>query len=281
MATIVCVHGVGQQFRGEHTLKQEWLPALRDGLLRAGADLRSEEELRCVFYGDVFRKKVKKSVSLPPYAANDVDDEFEQELLLKLWQAVAAEENLPGPGAQTKAAAPRVVQRALNVLSRSAFFAEVAERALIFNLKQVRIYFDDPRCRQEVQSRVEGAITADARVMVAHSLGSVVAYEALCAHPTWPITTFVTLGSPLGIRHLIFGRKLVPAPQDGIGAWPGGVERWFNIADGGDPVALEKRLDPLFAGTVRDQLIYNGARAHDVSPYLTAAETGRAIATGF
>ena len=46
-------------------------------------------------------------------------------------------------------------------------------------------------------------------VIVAHSLGSVVAYEALCAHPEWPVRNLVTLGSPLGIRNLIFD-QLVP-----------------------------------------------------------------------
>ena len=50
--------------------------------------------------------------------------------------------------------------------------------------------------------------------MVGHSLGSVVAYEALCAHPEWPVRALVTLGSPLGIRNLIFDR-LVPAPAAG------------------------------------------------------------------
>jgi hypothetical protein len=55
---------------------------------------------------------------------------------------------------------------------------------------------------------------------------------------------------------------------------------WTNIADKGDVVALVKELRPLFGGDLQDQLVHNGSRAHDVSPYLTAAETGLAIIRG-
>ncbi|HKI19089.1 MAG TPA: hypothetical protein VKA15_14470, partial [Isosphaeraceae bacterium] len=81
------------------------------------------------------------------------------------------------------------------------------------------------------------------------------------------------------IRNLIFD-LLEPAPQTGIGAWPGSVQRWISIADGGDVVALVKDLRRGFGVNVENHLIYNGATAHDILPYLTAKETGDAIATG-
>jgi pimeloyl-ACP methyl ester carboxylesterase len=120
-------------------------------------------------------------------------------------------------------------------------------------------------------------MAADTRVVVGHSLGSVVAYEALCAHPQWPVHTFVSLGSPLGVRNLLFDR-LNPPPERGIGAWPGSIQSWVNIADRGDVVALVKRLRARFGDRVQDRMVDNGARAHDVGPNLTAQETGEAIA---
>lgn len=93
------------------------------------------------------------------------------------------------------------------------------------------------------------------------------------------VKTFITLGSPLGIRNIIF-EKLRPAPQKSKGVWPGQAERWVNIADRGDIVALEKQLATCFGSRVDDRLISNGARAHDVTRYLTAKETGDAIASG-
>ena len=45
-------------------------------------------------------------------------------------------------------------------------------------------------------------------------------------------------------------------------------------------VALKKELSPLFDDRVHDVLVYNGSHAHDATRYLTARETGIAIAEG-
>jgi hypothetical protein len=280
MSTIVCFHGLGLQEKGEDTLLSQWTPALRDGVRRAGGDPPDQDAVVMAFYGDIFRKKGTKSLGIPPYDETDVTEKLERELLQEWWlEAARVEEAVPGPDAETKLRTPRLVQRALYALSHSRFFASVALKLLIADLKQVQTYLLDDAVRAEVQDRVAEAVTEETRVIVAHSMGTIVAYEALCAHPEWPVRTLVTLGSPLGIRNLIFER-LRPAPEGGIGAWPEGLTRWSNVADGGDIVALEKKLRPRFSDRVYDHLIHNGARAHDASPYLTAEETGHAIAQG-
>ncbi|KVX08750.1 hypothetical protein WL02_27305 [Burkholderia ubonensis] len=281
MAKIVAVHGIGQQLKGENTLHAGWLPALRDGLTRAGRQLANDHDLVCPFYGDLFRPKGKSMD--PPYIASDVIDDQEAALLQAWWSAaVAVDPRIPGPDARTKAHTPQIVQRALYALSLLPFFKGVAEAAMIFDLKQVRLYMNDAALRAEVQSRVTSKVGEDTRVLVGHSLGSVVAYEALWAHPEWKVHTFVTVGSPLGIRNLIFD-YLHPAPHNEQGAWPGSAQRWVNISDRGDVVALVKDLGPLFSHpelSVSDLSINNGATAHDIAPYLTAEETGHAIAAG-
>jgi pimeloyl-ACP methyl ester carboxylesterase len=281
MPRIVGVHGIAQQFKGPNILHREWVDALRDGVQIAGRTPPPGEDLVCAFYGDLFRPPGMMAVGLPPYDAGDVTNRLEQDLLAAWWRGAAEAE--PGrvlsPDAQTMGRTPQLAQRALDALSRSKFFAGVAERALIADLKQVSAYFRDAAVRRAVAERVEGVVGDDTRVMIGHSLGSVVAYECLCAHPEWPVTTLVTLGSPLGIRNLIFD-LLRPPPGDGLGAWPGGVPRWVNVADGGDVVALVKDLSPRFGTRVENVLIYNGATAHDIRPYLTARETGHAIASG-
>lgn len=281
MAQIVGVHGIGQQLKGRNTLKAVWLPAMRDGLERADALVPADEAVTCAFYGDLFRTK-GLGLGDPPYTARDVADGFEQELLGAWWRsAVETESQVRGPEDKTKLRTPDPVQRALHALSRSRFFAGLSERALIRFIKQVRRYFTEPELREQACERIAREVDADTRVLVGHSLGSVVAYEALCAHPGWPVRTLVTLGSPLGIPNLIFDR-LQPAPVNGRGAWPGGVARWVNVADRGDVVALVKQLRPCFGDVerVEDLRVNNGAKAHDISPYLTAAETGHAIAAG-
>jgi hypothetical protein len=280
MPRVVGVHGIGHQYTGPNSVRTEWLPAVRDGLSFAGATFPRGDALVCAFYGELFRRPGTKALGIPLYDAADVTGDWEKELLKAWWrEAAKVEEGVLGPEARTKLRTPEFVQRALNALSNSRFFAGIAEQALIFNLKQVYSYFHNPEIRQTARKRVADVVDSKTSVIIGHSLGSVVAYECLCAHPDWRVRTFVTLGSPLGIRNLIFDR-LQPPPHDGIGAWPGSVERWINIADKGDIVALVKKLRNRFGKKVEDHLIYNGATAHDVRPYLTAKETGNAIATG-
>lgn len=283
MAQVVGVHGVGQQHQGPNQLHQAWYPALADGLQLAGAT--GEVGLACAFYGDVFRPPGQPLAAGDPlYDASDVKAGFEAELLAAWWtEAARIDTAVVAPDAEVLAGVPQAVQRALDALSGSRFFAGLAERALIFDLKQVRRYVHEPDVRRTALERVAETVASDTRVLVGHSLGSVVAYEALCAHPEWRVRALVTLGSPLGIRNLIFDR-LVPAPaRDPVsgafqGGWPGSVAWWTNVADQGDVVALVKDLRPRFGERVRGFLVDNGASAHDVRPYLTAVETGRAVA---
>jgi len=288
MARVLCVHGIGQQLRGEDSLASEWAPALRDGMRRAGcteAQLPGEGEVRCVLYGDLFRRAGRMLGMGDPWLIAADATEFDQDLLLAWWrEAAASDPRVIHPDARTLVRAPGSVQAALRALSGSAFFAGLADRAMLFDLQQVRLYMTDAEVHRAAEERLAAEVTADTRVLVGHSLGSVVAYQALCAHPEWPVRTLVTLGSPLGVRNLIFDR-LIPAPVVGesgkpSGAWPGGAETWANVADAGDVVALVKDLRPLFGARVACYLVHNGSHAHDVKPYLTAAQTGTAVAYG-
>jgi pimeloyl-ACP methyl ester carboxylesterase len=280
---VVCVHGIGQQLSGEDTMLSDWVPALRDGIRRVDGEPPPPEQIGMAFYGDLFRKKGTKSLkslNIPPYDENDVTEEWERQILEAWWLAGAhIDRNVPGPGDQTKLRTPRVVQRALNALSHSRFFANIALNAFVADLKQVYAYLHDEVVCREAQRRVQNVITDQTRVVVGHSLGTVVAYEALCAHPEWPVRTFVSLGSPLGISNLIF-ELLRPAPESGVGVWPKALAHWSNIADEGDIVALVKDLRSRFGDSVQDYLVNNGSHAHDVRPYLTSQETGHAITQG-
>ncbi len=279
MARVVVVHGIGHQFSGERLFLQAVVPALLDGVALAGAHL-DESSVQAAAYGDLFRPAGTRAASLPPLQANDLEPATEGEMLALWWaEAARTDSRIPPPGEKTRARTPQTVQAALRALSQSAFFAGIAEQAMIWDLKQVYRYLNDNAIREAVQARIVAKLEPDTRILVAHSLGSVAAYETLCAHTEVSVTTLVTLGSPLGISNLIFDR-LRPAPVKGKGVWPGAVKHWTNIADHGDVVALEKNLAKHFGGGVCDVVIYNGSHAHDCTRYLTAKETGMAIAQG-
>jgi hypothetical protein len=89
-----------------------------------------------------------------------------------------------------------------------------AQRAFIGNLKQVTAFLTDPAIKQNVLARVREQISEDTRVVIGHSLGSVVVYEYLCHDRPPSVELLVTLGSPLGIPNVVFD-KLTPTPAGG------------------------------------------------------------------
>jgi pimeloyl-ACP methyl ester carboxylesterase len=191
---------------------------------------------------------------------------------------------LVGPPGQTLSATPSSVQAMLRLLSGLPYFGtHAADRLMMGDLVQVRRFFTEDDVRAKAVGSVRECIDDDTRVVIGHSLGSVVAYEALCeAGSDSPVRTFITLGSPLGIRGLVFDR-LRPKPQadagrDVIGRWPASVTTWTNVADKGDVVALVKNLSTRFGSRVTSVLVKHGAKAHDIGPYLSTKECGRALA---
>jgi hypothetical protein len=240
----------------------------------------------------LFRPQGTRSGNIPKLTSDDIKDEWEIELLTQWWREAAALSELnrnkksplgedltiQGPGFEGRGRTPNAVQRALKQLTKSKYFEKLGgERVLLFALKQVRAYLYDLEMKQTIQKRVFEKVTKDTRIIISHSLGTIVAYECLCAYPEWNVHTLVTLGSPLGISPSIF-EALTPAPTEGKGIWPN-VKQWFNIADQGDIVALEKELTPCF-GLVVDQLVHNGWESHSALRYLNDQKTGQAIATG-
>ncbi|MFJ2032038.1 hypothetical protein [Streptosporangium sp. NPDC087985] len=106
------------------------------------------------------------------------------------------------------------------------------------------------------------------KVVIAHSLGSVVAYETLWADPGLEVELLITLGSPLGMRNVIFER-LLPAPVNGWGARPPQVGRWINIADKDDIAAIPPELRSCFTGVDQEALVnLDWLDFHTVEKYL-------------
>jgi hypothetical protein len=283
MALIVVVHGVGQQVEGELTLYDRYFPALQQGMIRAGRTIKPDDVV-FASYGEFFRPPAEVLSPIPYFDAESVADGYESDLLLELWQRAAlVDPRVVPPDEEVLGRGPIWASRALAALSRSRYFAGIADRLLIGNLKQVHCYFTNSTLRSKIREAVAEKISDDTRVVVAHSLGTVVAYEVLCSPPVSASLSFVSLGSPLGLPNLVFDR-LQPAPRptgaDPRGHWPARARTWTNIADAGDVVALVEDLRPLFGDDVRQIRVHNGAHAHDMAPYLTDRVTGGAILAG-
>lgn len=278
MSHIVAVHGIANEFFNADVILSKWRPCITGSLKLIEWD--SAVEIDLAFYGDLFRRKGTMGSNFPP---RDLDDlsEYEGELLVQFWKAAATmDPSVIKPEAQTMMSGRDLARRALNAISSIPLMARaIDERATLWLINQVYRYFNEPAVRAAARRRVENAIRPDTRVVVAHSLGSVVAYEALCAHPEWNVRSFVSLGSPLGIRTHVFDR-LRPAPGTPYGCWPGAVTQWTNVSATRDFVALQPRLATAFGPRVADVAVDNGRHPHDAERYLTAVEVSRAIRGG-
>ena len=87
--------------------------------------------------------------------------------------------------------------------------------------------------RTKIDEGVRQAIGNQPTVVVAHSLGTVVAYNVLVSrnyNRNWQVLELVTLGCPLAVS--VIRDKLVPLRQ------PGCVGHWYNAMDSRDIVAL-------------------------------------------
>jgi hypothetical protein len=276
---IAAIHGIGYQHLTGETEQPKWRAALAKGLDAALVDPGLAQQLQFIGYGDLFLPHGTRTGTDPPYDAGDIEPGFETELLESWYrEARLTDPNLPKPGDRTKPPAiPLSVQRMLDALSQSKTFAGIAEQTLIFNLKQVRRYMSEPVIRSVIQDRIASSIPPGAKLVIAHSLGTVVAYEAICAHPEWKIEGLITMGSPLGMHNVIFER-LLPSPKDGLGAWPASVTWWTNVADEGDIVAIGKRLADFFGSRVEDWVVDNGiAEVHGAEKYLATTAVGAAL----
>lgn len=236
MSEIVLVHGAFNELWGPHELKARWLPALQDGVWHHGGSIDPDAVAVC-FYGDLFRLDL-----------SDHDPEA--------WQRskAGAEDLLSGLGGSDT----------LDFLSEAA-----GQAAYDRTVAMVATMTSDPALAQRMRQRLVELIAPHTRVVVGHSLGSVVAYRALLAHPELEVDTLVTLGSPLGSTWFDDG--------DSLGEWPGSVRRWVNIYDRGDRAAGPRGFDGRFGDSVEEYRVDNGHRSHDPEPYLNSRPTGAAV----
>lgn len=112
-------------------------------------------------------------------------------------------------------------------------------------LSEVDRYLGESATRLAVRRTVEETLEQHRPdVVIAHSLGSVVAYEALVARPDLHVDLFVTIGSPLALDAVVYDR-LPGDGGDGPRRRPN-VGRWINVSHVADLAAVPRSLAARF-----------------------------------
>lgn len=282
---VMFVHGRSQGGKVPADLEAIWKGALREGLERAGLALPDAVGIDFPYYADELDRFVE-AFALPADPAfmpkgSPVFDEYADfkarvvdEMRVRAGisdQAVQAEAgDLPAEkGPQNWA----WVQAVVRLLDRT--FTSLPEGTLEVFLRDVFLYTRKTAVKSAIDAIVAPYLTSDTRVVIGHSLGSVVAYNVLKAAASKP-PLFVTVGSPLGIRAI---RSTL-----GVLTNPAGSKGWYNAYDPRDVVALNP-LDTMSFGVDPAIVNYDGvdnqtSNRHGIVGYLNDPDIARAIRDG-
>ncbi|MCX5443900.1 hypothetical protein [Streptomyces sp. NBC_00063] len=309
---LMFVHGIGG-LRNAEAERQQWLRALATGVRAAGqAELVSAltqgwlADVRFADYSDLFNTRGAQGGALDGEL-----DPSDAQVLSGLLEAMVDElvEQFP-PDTGTRDA--RVIEQArhhvdaLSSGSRAQGVGEFARRlvwvtttllqlpglrqgaqwvngqAFALHLSQVARYLnrhgDRAALGSAVRSQVlEGLDPARPLVVVSHSLGTIVAYEALHEYEG-SVALWVTLGSPLALGGVVL-QRLVPRPP----SCPEGVGAWHNFWDRNDVVVGRPQLANWIAPSSRGvkaesaPVKSSGVWTHTATKYLEHAEVAGPI----
>ncbi|MEE1805556.1 MULTISPECIES: hypothetical protein [Streptomyces] len=293
MAELVMVHGIGPEDETEEQLRTDWVRALTRTLRENG---RQEQADRLHEGSTSVAMAHYRSLFAPYVPQDDWDMPFPEQMALTseavgenimdnihrhasdpLDSAEAARELSElrteiGPEQGPYAPVRLVVAMLgrLGPIARSGFAA--LSSTGVFHLGQVAAYLDDESVREGAIESVLSRVTGDTKAVIAHSLGTVVAYEALHRLDR-PLPLLVTFGSPLGLRSVI-RERLRPQPL----RTPDQLKRWVNIADRDDYIVSTLRLRTLFPETddvlERTHMVKNAnGNPHAALEYLKHWET--------
>lgn len=305
---LVFVHGIGKQRRQEADAAC-WLSALADGAREAGhataaASLVAGALADVVFadYSHLFKKPGGQGTG------DVMVDDDQARLLVGLLAEIIETCKDAAEGSATDASLARalaqlrpagsaqgagdLVRRAINAATTFMDAGPwkhagqwVSGRFLVRDLAQVARYLSrgEPDTSQRtLDRRIRGVVTQafgpGPTVIVAHSLGTVVAFEALHEY-TAPVPLWITLGSPLAMRAVVWPR-IIPRPP----GTPEMVTQWRNYWDRDDVIVPRPVLESDFAPNARGvipkskRVDSDGIWVHTATKYLAKGEVaGRVI----
>ncbi|MYX14702.1 hypothetical protein GTY67_15025 [Streptomyces sp. SID8374] len=204
-------------------------------------------------------------------------DEEEEDFILRALAAYApsaVEEESPEAGL-TLGEGPLTTRIVRRIQAVDRKMGKGVTGRLLWFVREAHTYLHKEETAVLVRAAVAEALTeTGARMVVAHSLGSVVVYDMLRRGEAPYVTMLVTCGSPLG---WLAGRKGIHSEGEPLTV-PVGVE-WTNLYASKDFVTGCVGLSHL-AVSVTDIEVNNGAfpPSHDVHRYLDKPALAEAIA---
>lgn len=245
---LILVHGINQEGKSEAKIKQEWLADLGAGLGDPAAT--ASLDVAAPFYGDVLDQATRLGPAgvTAQGGGGDVDQtNFELAALEEQATAAGATPADIAQEQERQAQGNLVLEQNLIMNSRLNAVLRVLQRfspahggIVMRLLGQAYAYLKRPGVADLVDAKVRPVLEAGPAVVIAHSLGTLVAFKLLRqrSYERRPLDVplLVTLGSPLTLT----------AVQAALGPAflkPQGVARWVNGVNSNDLISLGVGLD--------------------------------------
>jgi hypothetical protein len=287
---LVFIHGINNEDNSAAQIEKDWWEAILDGWSSFGLAPKPKPQVRAAFYGDILAKENDKASQQMGAAGVDASAaafEFLEEyrknagLTLEEYTRLQLETDPTFNHVQQGRFRAALVRLAAAIAAGLPANGKIV--AGLF-LKQAVTYIDESGVREAIHKKVvEQVFPNDGTptVVVAHSLGTVVAYNVLADASCGltpggtPVPFLCTLGSPLAIDMMdavIPARNKLPNPP---------IASWVNGFRKDDFVALDKALKKETIGfdgitNYRTKMV-DGPDPHSITQYLKAEQISKAL----
>lgn len=238
---LIFIHGRDQQGKDAEALKKQWTDAWKVGLKKNQLEMPDNLEIIFPYYGDLLYELAEqarlggdiKEVIKRGGAEMETELSFFQNFLMDLSSNAGIDDTdiLKGYQGNVQEKGPlnwEWVQSILKALDHTPL-GKLSLKKFTYD---VFVYCMFKGIRRKINQHVTVGLDTAPCVVVAHSLGSVVAYNILREKTDWNIAKFITVGSPLGVMSV---RNTLKTPLK----MPESVQNgWFNAYDDRDVVAL-------------------------------------------
>jgi len=288
MTTILLIHGINNQDNSKENIEKTWSDAFRSGATNIGRAIPDDVNFLAAFYGDILFEETKSwkknQPTSSPMSIASPDEDYADDEVAALYlefqhkfgisaeqvsQELDAGDNLQAKRRMAKGIHKKWLKAIARALEK--VLPSKGKRVARAFLSQAAAYLHKPGLKEKIDDLVmkqimDGLSKDEKVVIVSHSLGTIVAYGLMrrLRHQV-KVSLFLTAGSPLGIE--IVKQRLGPPL-----ICPPNVDKWLNISDSEDFVALETKLTGETFGCDKiiniDQLDNGDEDAHDILRYL-------------
>jgi hypothetical protein len=266
---IICIHGLGNK-PSKELLAKWWRLSIREGLIGIGKYIFNPK-IEMVYWADLlYEKPLDENITDPddPFYLNDKFTKSPSEIV------IAKQDS--------RKKVLDFIEKQLDKLflneDSTINYGFISDFIIRKYFKDLGIYYDKKTgingnnicVRDVIREKLSTLLNKyknEEIFLIAHSMGTIVAYDVLSLQLTdAKINTLITIGSPLGIPIVIskiaaeykekFGREFIPSTPENI------IKNWYNFSDLRDKVAMNYNLADDYKGNnigvkVTDFLVTN------------------------